>query len=163
MSRRRDLGAVLISAAAFCLVVACVIVQAMIASGGIARRSLLIEKTEGQVVWTWDSARGDRVAPAGPAAESGGVLLALPEALESIIVLVNGQAVADFRYTQAAVVVHRGDLVEIEMGEDYSHGGAGASWLQVEVVDVTPNIRAPLPGVRIHLMPGRTAFANIVI
>lgn len=163
MSRRHDIGTAVISAAALSLVALCVTAQWMIASGGIPRGSLLLEKTEGQVVWTWGSSGGDQGIPVGLASEAGGILLALPEASESIVVLVNGEAVADFRYMRVAVVVHRGDLVEIDVGRGQWGDGAGAARLQVEVADTTPNVRAPQRGVRIQLSPGRTAVASIVI
>jgi hypothetical protein len=161
LSRRGDIATTLIAAAAFSLAVICVAAQWMIASGGIPRGSLLLERTEGQVVWAWGSSEGDQSIPVGPASEAGGILLALPEASESIIVLINGEAVADFRYMRAAVVVHRGDLVEIDAGHGLWGNGPDAAQLQVEIVDTTPNVLAPQRGVYIRLSPGRTAIANI--
>ena len=78
-------------------------------------------------------------------------------------VLINGQAVADFGYTRAAIVVHRGDLVEIEAGQGPPGNGQAATQLQVEVADTTPNVRAPRRGLRIQLSPGRTLLANIML
>lgn len=163
MSRRGDIATALISAVALSLVVICVAAQWMIASGRIPRGSLLLERTEGQVVWAWGSGEGDQSIPVGPGSEAGAILLALPEASESIIVLINGEAVADFRYMRAAVVVHRGDLVEIDAGHALWDNGSGAARLQVEIADATRNVRAPQRGVRIQLSPGRTAIANIEI
>jgi len=162
LSRRDDIATILITAAALTLVALCVTAQWMIASGGISRGSLLLEKIEGQVVWTW-TAHGDQGIPMGPAPESGGILLALPEASESVFVLINGEAVADFRYTRAAVVVHRGDLVEIDVGQGPPGDGQAATRLQAEVADTTPNVRAPRRGLRIQLSPGRTVVSNIML
>ncbi len=163
MPHSRDPGSVMIASAVVLLIAVCVIVQSLIASGGIARQDLWIEKVEGQVVWAWSWPGSADTAPAGPAAESGGILLALPEASESVLVLVNGRVVADFRYEQAAAVVRRGDLVEIEVNDDRSESGANLAGLQVEVVATTPNVKVPLQGVRVHLTPGRTTIASIII
>ncbi len=162
MSRRGDVATILITAAALTLVALCVTAQWMIASGGMPRGSLLLEKTEGQVVWTW-AADGDQGIPMGPAPESGGILLALPEASEGVFVLINGEVVADFRYTRAAIVVHEGDLVEIDVGQDPWGDGQAAARLQAEVADTTPNVRAPRRGLRIQLSPGRTVVSNIIL
>ncbi len=162
MSRRGDVATILIAATALTLVALCATVQWMMASGGIPHGGLLLEKTEGQVVWTW-AAGDDQGIPMGSAPESGGILLALPEASKSVFVLINGQAVADFGYTRAAIVVHRGDLVEIEAGQGPPGNGQAATQLQVEVADTTPNVRAPRRGLRIQLSPGRTLLANIML
>ena len=162
MSRRGDVATILITAVALALVALCVTAQWMIASGRITRGSLLLEKTEGQVVWTW-AAGDDWGIPMGPAPESGGILLALPEASESVFILINGEAVADFRYTRAAIVVHRGDLVEIDVGQGPWGDGQAAARLHVEVADTTPNVRAPRRGLRIRRSPGRTVVSNIML
>ena len=161
MSRRGDVATILIAAATLTLVALCVIAQWMIASGGIARGKLLLEKTEGQVVWTW--AGDGQGIPMGTASEAGWILLALPEASESVFILINGEAVADFGYTRAAIVVHRGDLVEIDAGQDPLGDGQATTQLQVEVADTTPNVRAPRRGLRIPLSPGRTVVSNIML
>lgn len=157
------MAAMLIGAAAVLLVVLCVTVQWLIASGGIPRASLLVDRAEGQVVWTWGAGEGSQSIPVGPSPESGGILLALSEASGSVVVLINGEAVADFGYTRAAIVVHRGDLVEVEVNQGPLSGEAGVAQMEVEVADATPNIRAPLRGMRVQLSPGRTVIANIVI
>lgn len=163
MSRRGDVATTLITAATLTLVALCVTVQWMIASGGIPRGNLLLEKTEGQVVWTWDATGGDQGIPIGPAPESGGILLALPEPSESVLVLINGEVVADFRYARAAIVVHRGDLIEIDIGQGPRGDGQASAPLQVEVADTTPNVRAPRRGLRTQLSPGRTVISNIML
>ena len=162
MSHRGDIAAYVVIAAALALVGLCVTTQWMIASGGIPRGSLLLEKTEGQVIRTW-APGGDQGIPVGPAPESGGIMLSLPEASEGVFVLINGAVVADFRYTRAAIVVHRGDLVEIDAGQGPRGDGQAATQLQVEVADTTPNVRVPRRGLRIQLSPGRTVLSNIML
>lgn len=153
MSRRGDVATILITAAALTLVALGATVQWMTPS---------LDKIEGQVVWTWATG-GDQGIAMGSAPESGGVLLSLPEPSESVFVLINGQAVADFGYERAAIVVHRGDLVEIEVGQGARDNGQAITQLQVEVADTTPNVRAPRRGLRIQLSPGRTILANIML
>jgi len=163
LSRRSDIATTMLTAAVCTLIALCVTAQWMIASGRISRANLLVERAEGQVVWTWGSSGSDGSIPVGPAPESGGLLLSLSEPSESIVVLLNGEAVADFRYKRAAIVVHRGDMVEIDAGQGPWGDGQATTLLQVEIADTTPNIRAPRRGMRIQLSPGRTAVANIVL
>lgn len=163
MSHRGDIATTALTSAALTLIALCIAAQWMIASGGIPRDTLLLERSEGQIVWTWGPIGGDRSIPVGPTTESGGILLVLPEASSSIVVLLNGEAVADFGYKSAAVVVHRGDLVEIDTGQGPWGDGQDTTRLEVEIADTTPNIRAPRRGARIRLSPGRTAVANIVL
>ncbi len=164
-----EIGTGAILAAALLVVASCVIVQSLLASGRIPPGSLLVEQAEGEVIWAGARGEVDTGIPAGPRAESGGIVLGLIESPERfaaldhscIVVLINGREVADFRYGRVGLVVHRGDLIEVQANGSADAGTEeGIIWPQVEVIDTTPNVLAPLSGLRVRLVPGCTVIAN---
>lgn len=179
-----DAGTVIFATLAGLSLAACVCVQILLFSGAIPKTALMIESIEGLPAWMWDAARGDALAdgepyePTGASAQAGGILLKLSACddavggkccMPALFVLVNGVPVADFRYGTAAVVVHRGDLLEAEIEgevEDGTESALDESWerqMEIEVEEVSPNVKEPRKGDIFLVDPGRTNMGNAMI
>ncbi|HHY62985.1 MAG: hypothetical protein WBL79_05305 [Bacillota bacterium] len=177
-----DVATIVFSALTGLALSACILVQVLLSCGVIPRSVLMIERIEGHPSWSWTPSpgkSGDSGKPdvrAGAAVEAGGILLklsALDNGLEcaepTLTVLVNGKPVADFKYGSAAVVIHRGDLLEVEVNNadedriDSTAGGAHVEQLEIEVEDVTPNVTKPQKGDKCSIGPGRTQICNVII
>lgn len=163
---------------------ACIGVQVLLFSGAIPKTALMIQSIEGLPTWMWKalpgeaSSEGERCEPAGASAQAGGILLKLAACEDgsegeccftNLVVLVNGVPVADFRYGSAAIVVHRGDLLEVEMGgagEDGIESAPdefGERQMEIEVEEVSPNVKEPRKGERYPVVPGHTEMGNVII
>jgi hypothetical protein len=163
---------------------ACIGVQILLFSGAIPRTALMIENIEGLPTWVWEASRseasgqGELYESAGASAQAGGILLKLSAfenssgrecCLPALVVLVNGVPVADFRYGSAAVVVHRGDLLEVEVqgadedGIDSALDGSSERRMEIEVQEISPNVKEPGKGRTYPVVPGRTQMGNVII
>lgn len=182
--RNWDAGTVILTTLACLLLAACIGVQALLFLGIIPKDGSMIESIEGLPTWMWVASRseasgeGEPHEPAGTSTQTGGILLKLSAwedgsrskcCLPALVLLVNGIPVADFRYGSAAVVVHRGDFLEAEMGgagEDGTDSPPDKSFerqMEIGVEEVSPNVKQPCKGETYLVVPGRTQMGNVII
>ncbi|MEA4882199.1 MAG: hypothetical protein VB144_00820 [Clostridia bacterium] len=185
MSRRRDFLSAILALLAGSGFIACLVIQALLFTNVIPRSKLPLERLEGRVVWrpvpAGPEGVSDDLVAIGPDAAVGCIVLALSgqdlaaELGAEVAVLVNGTAVADFRYGKAAVFLHRGDLIEVEWTPSPADPKASMprpaeetlpealSGVEIVVTEATSNVREPVCGWRSPLKAGGNDIGNAII
>ncbi|HHV62199.1 MAG TPA: hypothetical protein GXX51_06130 [Firmicutes bacterium] len=75
---------------------------------------------------------------------------------EAVKVLVNGRAVTDFDYGDAVIMVHHGDLVEID-------GSSNPQPLYFEVAETSPNVAKPARGTEVYINKSIESLGNVSV